>query len=290
MPHRLPASARGIASSSQGPTKGPPLATGKAKASQVLRCRTDLGHSSSGRGAGGQAVAPAAGGSKPGGGQQLRSSGAGKENQGAAANNDAVQGKGAGEQAVALAAGGSKPGSRPQLRSSGAGKENQGAAANTGAAQGKGASEQAVAPAAGGSKPGSRQQLSRGGAGKENQGPAANSGAAQGKGPGGKGASDGAEKRKGVARLGEPAGKDTQPKKRAAAPKRSEWLRTCRLVWQQAVMQAAREAAATKETQLIFLALITTLGRPPCLHRGAHVRQTLITGAAISTELQACTL
>ena len=141
IPQLPPASTGGLASSSQGPIEGQALAAGKVKASQMLHRRTDLGRGSGGTDVSRQAVAPAADGSKPGGGQQPRSSGR------------------------------SKPGSGQQLRSSGAGKENQAAAANKGAAWGRGA--------------------------------------------GGKNGCDGAEKCKGVAGLGEPAGEDAQPKKRA---------------------------------------------------------------------------
>ena len=225
MPRSPPAPAGGAAGSSQGSSRGQALPADRVKASRMLHCRTDLGRSSGGTDASRQAAAPAAGGckpgggqqpsnsrgSKPGGGQQPRSSGTGKENQAAAAN------KGAG--------------SGQQPRCSGAGKENQAVAANKGA--------------------GSDQQPCGSGTGKVNQATAANKGAARGEGAGGKVGSAGVEKRKGGAGLGEPAGRDLQPnkraekrkggagiaelagkdaqpkKQRAPAPKRSEWLRAC---------------------------------------------------------------
>ena len=197
VPQRLPAPTGAVASSSQGPTKGQALAAGKVKASRMLPRRTDLGGGSSGgTDASRQAVAPAAGGSKPGGGrqphsngQQPRGSGAGKKNQAAAAK------KGAG--------------SGQQPRGGGAEKENQAAAANEGAAPGRGADGKVGSAGAG-----QREGVAGLGepAGKDTQ------------------PRKRAEKRKGVAGLGEPAGKDTQPKQRAPAPKRGELMHACCLV------------------------------------------------------------
>ena len=233
-----PDSTGGLASSSQGPIKGQALAAGKVKAGQMLHRRTDLGRGSGGTDASRQAVAPAADGSKPGGGQQPRSSGR------------------------------SKPGSGQQLRSSGAGQENQAAAANKGAAWGRGAggkigcdgAEKCKRVAGLGEPAGEDAQPKKR---AEKRKAVAEVGEPAGKDTRPRKRT---EKRKAVAGVGEPAGKGVQPKKKAPASKQSELLCACDSGVRTGCHAGSSRSTHHQGDSTALLALITTVGLPPCSH------------------------